>query len=444
MARLTEEMVIARSKQSDLSSIKKLNCWGADLVDVSLLRRMPNVEVLAFSINKIGSLSDFAHCSRLQELYVRKNNIRDLAEIRHLACLPRLTSLWLEENPCADEDNYRMTVLRALPRLQKLDNIVVQPDEVQEAMRKGTPITEPDDSEYYDQQDPYNQYRGGRSNDSSPERLQERPEPSEYRRSDQGSDCSDANSETNFGEVVTNGGGHGKSPPGATQTSPRHRAYSPEPVEDSRYEHPASRNPYYDRSPPSNVGLSDDVVTARTLRHTSSTDESHVVCGTGAIRHSQSAQSVKDYVPSTNGGEPTVHSSRSSYHHGATTSPQYASNRHSADFTTQNNYAESYYERGERSDPYQSRCPADSYTADREPVREREHARRERDRESVEAAAISSAVMAEHRGFTRRPVTRNSNLLSAVLCLVKELDYPSLEVAEMAVRCRMDELANHQ
>lgn len=27
MARLTEEMIIARSKQSDLTAIKKLNCW---------------------------------------------------------------------------------------------------------------------------------------------------------------------------------------------------------------------------------------------------------------------------------------------------------------------------------------------------------------------------------------------------------------------------------
>ncbi|XP_026672911.1 uncharacterized protein LOC108629179 [Ceratina calcarata] len=42
--------------------------------------------------------------------------------------------------------------------------------------------------------------------------------------------------------------------------------------------------------------------------------------------------------------------------------------------------------------------------------------------------------------YHRRPVTRNSNILSAVLCLVKELDYPSLEVVEMAVRNRMDEL----
>ncbi|KAH1007348.1 hypothetical protein HUJ04_004594 [Dendroctonus ponderosae] len=52
-----------------------------------------------------------------------------------------------------------------------------------------------------------------------------------------------------------------------------------------------------------------------------------------------------------------------------------------------------------------------------------------------------SCSAAVHRPpFTRRPVTRNSNILSAVLCLVKELDYPSLEVVEMAVRCRMDEL----
>lgn len=40
----------------------------------------------------------------------------------------------------------------------------------------------------------------------------------------------------------------------------------------------------------------------------------------------------------------------------------------------------------------------------------------------------------------RRPKNRNSNILSAVLCLIKELDGPSLEVVEMAVRCRMEEL----
>ncbi|KAJ3617022.1 hypothetical protein MTP99_011279 [Tenebrio molitor] len=45
--RLTEEMVIARTKISDLGKIKRLNCWGSELVDVSLLRKMPSVEVLS-------------------------------------------------------------------------------------------------------------------------------------------------------------------------------------------------------------------------------------------------------------------------------------------------------------------------------------------------------------------------------------------------------------
>ena len=34
---------------------------------------------------------------------------------------------------------------------------------------------------------------------------------------------------------------------------------------------------------------------------------------------------------------------------------------------------------------------------------------------------------------------QNSNVLSAILCLIKEIDGPSLEVVEMAVRCRMEE-----
>jgi len=39
-----------------------------------------------------------------------------------------------------------------------------------------------------------------------------------------------------------------------------------------------------------------------------------------------------------------------------------------------------------------------------------------------------------------RTRNRNSNMLSAILCLVKEIDIPSLEVVEMAVRCRIEEM----
>uniref|UniRef100_A0A2A4JFB8 U2A'/phosphoprotein 32 family A C-terminal domain-containing protein n=1 Tax=Heliothis virescens TaxID=7102 RepID=A0A2A4JFB8_HELVI len=283
-----------------MPNVEVLALRGAELGDVSLLRRMPNVEVLALSINKIRTLGDFAGCRRLRELYVRKNEINDLHEIRHLRHLPDLTSLWLDENPCTSHPQYRMTVLRNLPNLEKLDNVPVQPDEVQEAMRRGIHIPDSDDEGYPQQS--YGQYRQ-RSSESSPE-----PEPEQYA-------------------------------------------------------HYSRRAPHEARSP----------------------------AAAASLRHSHSAHSVKEYSYSSNG------ECRYPAASGVTSPP----------------CQEPYYERPDRA-------------------------------EAAPAWEYPSAVMAERRGFTRRPVARNSNLLSAVLCLVKELDYPSLEVAEMAVRCRMDELANSQ
>ncbi len=45
---------------------------------------------------KIASISDVN-----QELYLRKNNIKYLQEIKYLAKLPSLKVLWLHDNPCA-------------------------------------------------------------------------------------------------------------------------------------------------------------------------------------------------------------------------------------------------------------------------------------------------------------------------------------------------------
>ena len=35
---------------------------------------------------------------------------------------------------------------------------------------------------------------------------------------------------------------------------------------------------------------------------------------------------------------------------------------------------------------------------------------------------------------------QNANILSAVLCLIKELDYGSLEVVDTTIHCRMEEM----
>jgi len=84
---------------------------------------MPMVEVISLSINSIESLADFASCSKLQELYLRKNEIKDINQVMYLTQLEELKKLSLEDNPCTQADNYRLTVVKALPNLEYLDNL---------------------------------------------------------------------------------------------------------------------------------------------------------------------------------------------------------------------------------------------------------------------------------------------------------------------------------
>lgn len=81
------------------------------------------------SVNGITTFEPFGACHKLRELYVRRNSIADLTEIRHLRSLPELRILWLSENPCATSDQYRLTVIRNLPRLELLDNMRVTDEE---------------------------------------------------------------------------------------------------------------------------------------------------------------------------------------------------------------------------------------------------------------------------------------------------------------------------
>ncbi|KAK0152361.1 Protein C21orf2 [Merluccius polli] len=137
--KLTRKLVLAKAKASDLDSVKKLNCWGCSVSDISIFSQIPNVEVLTLSVNSISSLSPLAGCHSLGELYLRRNSIQSLAELCHLRSLPRLKVLWLAENPCcgAEPAKYRLTVLRCLPRLQKLDNQVVTEEEISLALTHG-------------------------------------------------------------------------------------------------------------------------------------------------------------------------------------------------------------------------------------------------------------------------------------------------------------------
>ncbi|KAM6225354.1 cilia- and flagella-associated protein 410 [Rhynchocyon petersi] len=147
--KLTRKMVLSRAKASELDSVRKLNCWGSRLTDISICREMPSLEVITLSVNGVSTLEPMRQCQQLSELYLRKNCIPSLAELFYLKDLPRLRVLWLAENPCCGPDPhlYRMTVLRNLPGLQKLDNQAVTEEELSRALMEGDEITAAPDIE---------------------------------------------------------------------------------------------------------------------------------------------------------------------------------------------------------------------------------------------------------------------------------------------------------
>ncbi|KAG4074066.1 hypothetical protein HA402_014271 [Bradysia odoriphaga] len=380
MTKLTEEMVIARSRQSDLSSIKKLNCWGSELSDVSIIRRMRGVEVLALSVNRISNLSDFEDCHKLQELYLRKNNIQDINDLAYLQGLKHLKNLWLEENPCVEKagPNYRSIVLRALPNLKKLDNVDVNPEELAEALSAASLRQEED--VYEDAYSANSHPSASAANQQQQQQYQQQ----QYQQQQQQYQQAQQKPALNQQQYRNNSPVKERTPPNQ-EYSPAEPTRPPSPKYNNNNHRHSYHQPSYDEYYQSD---------RPTPTH---------------YRHSQTDLTEWDESPQNEHNRQVPHHRRSG-----------PSEREPHNFQ---------YRNGSR---------------EKEDWEEVERGRREPrrpDRFNDNASVVSNAVLSHYANFHRRPVNRSSNLLSATLCLVKELDYPSLEVVEHAVRCRIDELA---
>ncbi|XP_049541400.1 putative uncharacterized protein DDB_G0272516 isoform X3 [Anopheles darlingi] len=452
MARLTEEMVIARSKQSDLGAIKKLNCWGSELSDVSIIRRMRGVEVLALSVNRISTLADFENCLNLQELYLRKNNLTDINELVYLQNLPKLKYLWLEENPLEDSagPSYRQIVLRALPHLKKLDNVEVTPEEVAEAMRAPvaqSPPASQRNHEMYENPSPPPQQPP-----PSSQQQQQYHHQQQYRQQSppvieqQHQQMSPENTES---ECISDPADRASLPSSPLQRNPSNRdCYSPPPTHQPRQQAPSQaqyppphatshysgnsqhrqhrgsyqqydeyyQSDYQRQNPPahyrhSQMDLTEWDETSPTSNHQNNNNNNH------GGQHSANSGGHQQQAPA----------------HGQS---NYQQNRRSIAGSTVNERELYQYRNGNGNGK-----GAESREEWEDVDRRRNENRRSDSRFNDSASVISNALLNHFAGVHRRPVSRNSNLLSATLCLVKELDYPSLEVVEHAVRCRIDELA---
>jgi len=47
MSILTKDLIFSKTSAKSLADVKNLNLWGCELVNVSLLKKCPNLEVLS-------------------------------------------------------------------------------------------------------------------------------------------------------------------------------------------------------------------------------------------------------------------------------------------------------------------------------------------------------------------------------------------------------------
>lgn len=145
--KLTIELIAQKVHSDKIESIRNLNLWGNNLDDISIIEEMPSLEIVSLSVNKIRTLRPFANLQNLRELYLRKNCIANLNEVKHLVNCENLTTLWLSENPICENKNYRTIVVGVLPQLVKLDDVMISQEERDKAIKKLRGNFEDDDEE---------------------------------------------------------------------------------------------------------------------------------------------------------------------------------------------------------------------------------------------------------------------------------------------------------
>uniref|UniRef100_A0A0K0EJS5 Protein C21orf2 n=1 Tax=Strongyloides stercoralis TaxID=6248 RepID=A0A0K0EJS5_STRER len=128
MVKLTSAIIYSRTRCST-DTVKKMNLWGCEIDDISICKEMVNIQVLSLSRNKIKTCEPLQYCINLEELYLRGNEIEDFHEFDWLKGLKKLKILWIDENPCTKNIDYRKAIVRLIPSLTKLDDRCVSEED---------------------------------------------------------------------------------------------------------------------------------------------------------------------------------------------------------------------------------------------------------------------------------------------------------------------------
>ncbi|XP_010535961.1 PREDICTED: protein phosphatase 1 regulatory subunit 7 [Tarenaya hassleriana] len=88
------------------------------------LNRLVNLRVLDVSNNKLTSVDDIQNLTQLEDLWLNDNQIESLEGLAEAVAgsKEKLTTIYLENNPCAKSPNYVATVREIFPNAQQIDS----------------------------------------------------------------------------------------------------------------------------------------------------------------------------------------------------------------------------------------------------------------------------------------------------------------------------------
>lgn len=90
------------------------------------LSTLASLRVLDVSSNKLTSIDDIERLTRLEDLWLNDNQIASLEGMAEAVSGSRekLTTIYLEHNPCAKSPNYTTTLREIFPNIQQIDSQV--------------------------------------------------------------------------------------------------------------------------------------------------------------------------------------------------------------------------------------------------------------------------------------------------------------------------------
>ncbi|XP_039027872.1 protein phosphatase 1 regulatory inhibitor subunit PPP1R7 homolog [Hibiscus syriacus] len=88
------------------------------------LSTLVNLRVLDVSSNKLTSVNDIQNLTRLEDLWLNDNQIESLENIAEAVSGSRekLTTIYLENNPCAKSPNYQATLREVFSNIEQIDS----------------------------------------------------------------------------------------------------------------------------------------------------------------------------------------------------------------------------------------------------------------------------------------------------------------------------------